>query len=95
MSNEQRRNIETFRPISWPQEGVAGQTGSWRAVRPVIDTDKCTRCRLCWIYCPDAAIHIGEDGAISIDYTYCKGCGICGRECPTHAINMEEEAGQV
>ena len=77
------------RPVSWPQEGVAGQTGSWRSARPVVDTEKCTHCRICWIYCPDAAI---DPQTANVNLTYCKGCGICARECPVKAITMEEES---
>ena len=47
---------KAYRPISWPQKGVAGETGSWRSHRPVVDAQKCTKCQLCWIYCPEATI---------------------------------------
>ena len=32
-------------------------TGDWRTYKPIRDTEKCTRCSLCVIYCPDGAIH--------------------------------------
>ncbi len=79
---------KAYRPISWPQKGVAGETGSWRSHRPVVDAQKCTKCQLCWIYCPEASI---DRETITIDYTYCKGCGICATECPRRAIKMEKE----
>ena len=66
------------------------KTGDWRASRPVVDSDKCTNCLICWIYCPDAAINRGEK-VVEINYDYCKGCGICAAECPVKAITMEEE----
>jgi pyruvate ferredoxin oxidoreductase delta subunit len=63
-------------------------TGSWRVQRPVVDQQKCTKCQLCWVYCPEAVIDRKE---ITIDYRYCKGCGVCAVECPTGAISMEKE----
>ena len=42
--------------ISRPTEGAAGQTGSWRVFRPVVNKEKCNACGLCSLYCPDNAI---------------------------------------
>jgi 2-oxoacid:acceptor oxidoreductase delta subunit (pyruvate/2-ketoisovalerate family) len=66
------------------------ETGEWRSQRPILDPEKCSRCGLCWMYCPDNAIH-AEGGAFQISYTYCKGCGICAEECPKSAIVIEKE----
>jgi pyruvate ferredoxin oxidoreductase delta subunit len=73
--------------ISRPVKGSAGQTGSWRVFCPVIDKEKCTRCGLCALYCPDAAI----GRLITIDLAFCKGCGICANECTKRAIAMVRE----
>ncbi|PIX31990.1 ferredoxin [Candidatus Bathyarchaeota archaeon CG_4_8_14_3_um_filter_42_8] len=78
-------------PISYPTVGSMGKTGSWRTFRPEVDYSKCTRCMLCWVYCPDAAISCQEDNSPKIDYDYCKGCGICANECPVKAIAMHRE----
>jgi 2-oxoacid:acceptor oxidoreductase delta subunit (pyruvate/2-ketoisovalerate family) len=78
-------------PISYPTVGSMGKTGSWRTFRPEVDYSKCTRCTLCWIYCPDAAITRRKDDSPEIDYDYCKGCGICANECPVKAITMKRE----
>ena len=55
-----------------------------------MDKDKCIKCGLCWIYCPDEAIFI-ENGEYEINLDYCKGCGICSKECWTGAITMVDE----
>lgn len=49
----------------------------------------CFSCGNCFNYCPDAAIHVDEEGRLRIDYDYCKGCGICLNECPCSAIQVE------
>jgi len=67
-------------------------TGDWKTYKPVRDPEKCTRCLLCGIFCPDGAINWNsEKGDIEIDNNYCKGCGICANECPTDAIEMKLE----
>jgi len=73
--------------ISKPKKGASGKTGAWRTFRPVIEPDKCSKCGLCSLYCPEGAI--SED--LEIDYDFCKGCGICAEECPKKAIRMEQE----
>jgi len=62
------------------------KTGGWRTERPV-RSDKCTKCMMCWMYCPDNAI--GTD--LEFDYDYCKGCGICAEICPVKCIEMKKE----
>lgn len=69
------------------------KTGGWRVLRPIIDHNKCVKCLLCWLYCPELCIH-WDGGKVSIDYDFCKGCGICAHECPVKAINMKPEASE-
>jgi 2-oxoacid:acceptor oxidoreductase delta subunit (pyruvate/2-ketoisovalerate family) len=78
-------------PLSSPTIASVGKTGFWRTFRPVIDEKKCTRCLLCWIFCPEGCIIRGPDDAPEIDYDYCKGCGVCANECRLGAITMERE----
>jgi pyruvate ferredoxin oxidoreductase delta subunit len=66
-------------------------TGSFRSQRPILDAKLCTKCGMCWVYCPDAAIFINRDGLYEIDLRYCKGCGICAEVCATKAIKMVDE----
>lgn len=63
------------------------KTGAWRTFVPVVDHNKCIKCSLCEIYCPEACIH-QQDGLFVPDLDYCKGCGVCAHECPRHAIEM-------
>ena len=74
-----------------PGNAEARQTGSWRVERPMIDTDVCTRCGLCFVRCPDGAIALDEEGFPVIDYDHCKGCLICQQICPLRAIDSEKE----
>lgn len=69
----------------------AATTGSWRTFRPVINQEKCNRCLLCWVFCPDGVIKKHDLEALTIDLAYCKGCGICAHECRRGAITMFEE----
>ncbi len=67
------------------------QTGDWRALRPVVDRDKCVMCAVCWLYCPVQCISARATW-FDADLRICKGCGICAEECPQRAIVMIEEA---
>ena len=90
-----RERVPIVIPVSKPSEGAAGKTGLWRVFKPIINKDKCTKCFMCWLVCPEEAIKEGRDGFPEIDYTYCKGCGVCSNNCPVGAISMveEEESG--
>ena len=78
------RNTLTYDP-GWSRENP---TGLWRALRPVLDAERCCGCGLCWLYCPDGCFRAET---FEIDYTYCKGCGICAEECKINAIEMVRE----
>ena len=68
------------------------RTGNWRVSRPVIDYDRCTKCQVCYDYCPEAAISLGPHNEPVIDYDECKGCLICYNECPVKgAIRVIDE----
>ena len=66
-------------------------TGSWRQVRPVLQRQRCSRCWVCFVRCPDAAITLDSEDYPVVDYAVCKGCLLCVHECPTHAFNVVKE----
>ena len=62
-------------------------TGAWRTFVPVVDQEKCIKCSLCEIYCPEGCIH--QEAGLFVPYLdYCKGCSVCAHECPRLAITM-------
>lgn len=78
--------------IQRPGSAALRNTGSWRMERPEIALEKCKRCFLCYLYCPDSAILLDPENYPHIDYEHCKGCMICYEECPTDAIARRLEA---
>jgi pyruvate ferredoxin oxidoreductase gamma subunit len=70
--------------------GVQSSVAGWRVFKPEIDLEKCTGCRLCWIFCPETGINL-VDGKPEIEYRKCKGCGVCVNECPVKAIEFVRE----
>lgn len=81
-------------PLTRPMVGVAGKTGLWRNLRPLVNVEKCTRCYQCEIFCPVSTITVEPEAGAVVDYEYCKGCGICADTCPAGAIAMVLEAGE-
>jgi len=67
------------------------KTGNWRQFRPVLLREKCTRCWICFVRCPEAAISLDANDYPVVDYNECKGCLLCVHECPTHAFTTEKE----
>ncbi|RLF67142.1 MAG: ferredoxin [Thermoplasmata archaeon] len=83
-------DVNKYLPLSKPKIGISGKTGSWRIFAPEINYEKCVKCHICVVVCPEASILL-EDDRPKIDYDYCKGCGVCARECPVGAITMRRE----
>jgi len=70
------------------EKNIGFRTSFSRYVRPVVDEDRCTDCKLCSVYCPDGAINFEK---IVVDYDYCQGCGVCAQVCPPKVIQMVSE----
>ena len=67
------------------------RTGNWRQFRPVLHPELCTRCWICFVRCPEAAISLDANDYPVVDYDECKGCLLCVHECPTRAFTVEKE----
>ncbi len=85
------KDLEIGAIVTEPGNASQYRTGDWRSQRPIVDKDKCNKCILCYIFCPDGCIERDTEGYFEANLYYCKGCGICANECPRKAITMEEE----
>lgn len=85
------KDLEIGNICSDPGSASQYRSGDWRSQRPIFNLEKCIKCGICYIFCPDACVNQKEDGFFDADLYYCKGCGICAAECPTKAITMVEE----
>lgn len=86
-----RRSPLPRTPLSTPSDSGFGDSGTWRIYRPMIDKDKCTKCAICWLYCPENCIKLDSDNTPEVNLAHCKGCGICAKECPIKGIVMKYE----
>ncbi|HLC41853.1 MAG TPA: 4Fe-4S dicluster-binding protein [Methylomirabilota bacterium] len=89
-------------PVGKPIEGGEGyrpernpyfKKFTTRTMRPVIDFDKCVKCTLCWIQCPDSCFDVTPEGLYDANMEACCGCGVCEAVCPVeNCITMVNEA---
>jgi len=85
------RDMEVGCVVTSPGSAVQYRTGDWRSQRPIWNYDRCIKCGICYLFCPEACVNLNPEGDFAADLYYCKGCGICARECWTQAITMVEE----
>jgi len=81
-------------PASITGMGEMPDTGSWKILKPKIDSSKCIKCLLCWLHCPDTAVKRMPDDSIQFDLQICKGCGSCAEVCPVKCIEMVKAKGE-
>jgi pyruvate ferredoxin oxidoreductase delta subunit len=88
------------------KDPITGAEGGWqparnptfkkwatRTMRPVVDFDKCIKCTLCWLQCPDSVFDVTPDGYYDANLEACCGCGVCEAVCPvTACVTMVNEA---
>ena len=85
------RDLEIGCIVTEPGNARQYKSGDWRSQRPIFDTNKCIKCGICFIFCPEGCVEQNAEGYSEADLFYCKGCGICATECWTGAISMVEE----
>ena len=85
------KDLEIGCIVTEPGSSREYRTGDWRSQKPTYDFNKCIKCGLCQIYCPEGCIRQNADGYFEANLFWCKGCGICHRECPTGVISMVDE----
>ena len=85
------KDLEIGAIVTEPGNASQYKTGDWRSQKPVHNFERCIKCGLCMLCCPEGCRIQNKNGYFEADLFYCKGCGICCRECPTFAITMEEE----
>jgi pyruvate ferredoxin oxidoreductase delta subunit len=63
-----------------------------RTMRPVVDFDKCIKCTLCWLACPDTCFDVTPEGLYDANLEACCGCGVCEAVCPEpNCVTMVNE----
>src|SRR5262249_20581571 len=86
--------IPSIAPGKAMKDPVSGETGGFqparnptfkkyltRTMRPVVDFEKCIKCELCWIACPDSCFDVTPDKLYDANMTACCGCGVCEAIC--------------
>ena len=91
-ANPKWRELALGMAITDPGSSRYNRTGDWRSSRPVWEYDKCVKCGVCAVFCPEGCIEMQRDGLPLSDMEYCKGCGICVLECWTGCIELTEES---
>lgn len=66
---------------------VAGRKLEINPITAVIDSDRCSGCRVCVLACPYKAISFDAEKEVSVvNDVLCQGCGTCVSACPSGAI---------
>lgn len=68
--------------------------GIIRACTPVLDSEACSCCAICYKVCPDRAITMERQGPV-IDHTKCMQCGMCVAKCSERALSCHEDGYRI
>ena len=79
------RNGRTYCNTICPVGTVLGFLSKFSLFRPVIDTTKCNKCKLCEKSCKAACIDLDTH---TVDYSRCVVCGNCLEECKFDALKF-------
>ena len=85
------KDIEIGAIVTEPGSTAEYKTGDWRSQAPTHNHDRCIKCGICQVFCPEGCVEQDAGGYFIANMYWCKGCGICARECPTGVITMVEE----
>ncbi len=85
------KDLEIGSIVIEPGNANQYRTGDWRSQRPIFNSNKCIKCGICQLFCPEGCVEQNAEGYFEANLFYCKGCGICARECWTQAITMVDE----
>ncbi len=86
------RLLDALATLGEPKD-VMIDTRLWGHV--IIDTEKCTSCRMCAVFCPTAALRKFQDadGTFGVEHYPgdCVKCRSCVSICPANALELSEE----
>jgi len=92
------RGMEREQEVAgWEGGYVPGRNATFkkyttRTMRPVVNFDTCTKCKICWLQCPDTCFDITPDDHFDANMEACCGCGVCEAVCPVKdCITMVNE----
>jgi pyruvate ferredoxin oxidoreductase delta subunit len=75
-----------------PTRNATFKKWATRTMRPVVDFDKCIKCTLCWLACPDTCFDVTPEGLYDANLEACCGCGVCEAVCPEpNCVTMVNE----
>ncbi len=77
----------TLKNFGMGAAGLRGKLAMHSRVRPYIERDVCTGCRLCLRWCAHEAL-VFDGGKTAIEAERCVGCGACLPTCPVEAIRI-------
>ena len=56
------KDLEIGSIVTEPGNASQYKTGDWRSQRPVYDFNKCIKCAICALFCPEGCIETNEEG---------------------------------